>query len=79
MSKPFAKVNRSETTYTVSVSSTPPFSGSITVWHLRDFLAAIDAAGIPDEATLVADHSHDTRHFVGLRVSHLFVVEEAAE
>ena len=73
-----AKTTRSRTAYDVTVSSSPPMSGAMTLWALRDFLAACDAAGIPDTAELTADHEHSTRHFTGVWVRHTFVVDQPA-
>ena len=77
MSEYRAKVTKSDTTYSVYVASTPPFSGGMEVWHLRDFLRAVDASGIPDDAKVSAASSHDTGHFIGVSVRHTFVVEQA--
>ena len=79
MSEFYAKITKSQPAYSVTVQSTPPISGSMTVWNLRDFLRAIDAAEIPDTATLVAEHNYDTKHFTGLRVQYTFKIEAAEE
>jgi hypothetical protein len=73
-----AKITKSETSYSIYVSS-QPLNGTMTVWALRDFVRALDEAGIPDNAELVAQHNHDTRHFNGLSVRHTVVVEPAPE
>ena len=73
-----AKTTRSDTAYDVYVASTPG-NGAMSVWQLRDFLRAIDAAGIPDDAKLSDHHNHATTGFVGLSVRHTFVVEPAPE
>ena len=73
-----AEVNTSATTYTVNVSSQPPMSGSMTVWALRDFVKALDEAGVPGDVTLVASHN-DTRHFTGLRVHYTVEVAPSIE
>lgn len=69
-----AKATRSNAAYSINVSSTPS-DGTMTLWHLRDFLRACDREGIPDTAQLSANHSHSTSAFAGVRVSHTFVME----
>lgn len=62
-----AKVTRSATRSTY-IRSEYPYQGSMTVWALRDFVRALDAEGIPDDATLSAEKHHNTLHFIGLNV-----------
>lgn len=72
-----AKVTRSDTAYSIYIAS-QPLNGAMTVWALRDFVRALDAEGIPDNANVQDHHNHDTKHFNGLSVRHT-VVTEAAE
>jgi murein tripeptide amidase MpaA len=69
------KTSRSGTAYSVTVCSDYPSQGSMTVGALRDFVRALDAAEIPDSATLTAEHNHSTSHFTALRVQHTVVVK----
>jgi hypothetical protein len=62
-----AKVSKSASR-SVYIASPPPVQGSMTVWALRDFLAAVDAEGIPDNATLECQRDHNTFHFTGVSV-----------
>lgn len=73
-----AKITRSETSYSVHVASTHPYTGGMTIWALRDFLRAVDLAAIPDTAELIADRNDSTCAFIGLRVRHTFTVSESA-
>lgn len=72
-----AKITRSETSYSVHVASAVPWTGGMTVEELRDFLRAVDRAGIPDTAQLSPETNHQTRAFVGLWVRHTFTVPES--
>lgn len=69
-----AKITRSDTAYSIYLAS-QPLDGAMTVWALRDFVRALDAEGIPNDAKLEAHHNHDTKHFNGLSVRHTVVVE----
>jgi hypothetical protein len=40
----------------------------ITAYHVRAFVQAMDAAGVPDAAMITDHHAIDTRHFTGLSV-----------
>ena len=62
-----AKVSHSHTR-SVYVASAP--SDRMTLWRLRDFLAACDEQGVPDDAAITAHHSDSTRHFTGVSVRH---------
>jgi hypothetical protein len=73
-----ASVTKSETAYTVNVVSTPA-NGPMTAWQLRDFVRALDKAGIPDNARILDTHNHQTATFMGLRVHHTFTVTPAEE
>jgi hypothetical protein len=70
----WAKTSRSKTAYTVNVSSAP--ADGMTVWHVRDFVRALDAAEIPDGAKVLASSSPE-RGLTGLRVHHDVTVKEA--
>jgi hypothetical protein len=70
-----AKVTKTRQSYTVAVSSTPPSTRGMTVWHLRDFLRAIDAAGVPDTAEIDPEKS-SVGFLTYLRTRHTFVVDE---
>jgi hypothetical protein len=74
-----AKVTRSDTAYSIHIRSEYPVQGSMTVWALRDFVRALDEAGIPDNAPLTAEHNHDTRHLSALWLRHTVTVEPARE
>lgn len=39
----------------------PAANGAMTVWHLRDFVRALDAAGVPDNVKLEG-HRTDAGH-----------------
>jgi hypothetical protein len=73
-----AKVRKSDTAYSVTVSSQRT-NGTMTVWALRDFVRALDEAGIPDDAQLVDEHNSDTRAFSGIRVRHTVIVEPSPD
>lgn len=64
-----ADIKRTPYTSRVSIRSTPVGSGGVTAWHLRDFVATMDKAGVPDKATLTAHHANDTRHFEAISVA----------
>lgn len=58
---------------------TPAVDGGLKVWHLRDFVKALDEAGIPDNAKLTAHHNDSTRHFSGISVHHTEDIEGWAD
>ncbi|MEV7267082.1 hypothetical protein AB0N38_26320 [Micromonospora aurantiaca] len=60
-----AKISKSASR-SVYIASNP--IRGMTVWALRDFVRALDAEGIPDNAKLTCDHDHNTRHLTGLSV-----------
>ena len=64
-----AKVTKSASR-SVYIASEHPVQGSMTAWALRDFVRALDAEGIPDNATLSAERDHNTMHFIGVNVRH---------
>lgn len=70
-----AKTTRSDTAYSIYVRSAPGM-GAMTVWALLDFARALQAAGIPDNAT-ITDHHDDVRNLTALSVRHTVVVERA--
>lgn len=41
-------------------------SGSITAWHVRQFVKALDAAEIPDSAIIQERKAHDTAALIEL-------------
>lgn len=49
------------------VASAP--ADRMSVWHVRDFLAALDEAGVPDGLTVEFSRS-DAGHLTGLSVRH---------
>lgn len=51
---------------TVYVLSEP--SNRLTAWDVRDFVKALDAAGVPDNAQIEDHHDHSTRHLQRLSV-----------
>lgn len=69
-----AKVTRSAG-LSIYISSEPPTRGTMTVWALRDFLRAVDEAGIPDTATLSAERNHNTMAFTAVSVRHSVEVD----
>lgn len=75
----YAKITKSSPSYSVVVQSTPPMSGHMTAWELRDFVKALDAAVIPDDARILHDLNQDTRALAYLRVHHVFAAEQPAE
>lgn len=40
----------------------------LTAYHVRQFVKAMDEAGVPDEAGIEDRHANDTRHLTGLFV-----------
>ncbi len=45
-------------------------SAYMDAWNLREFVRALDEAGIPDQTRIDAHHSNDTRVFTGLSARH---------
>lgn len=70
----WSKTSRSDSTYRIFVAS--PSADRMTVWHLRDFVRALDAAGIPDDVRVVHNSSPE-RGLSGLHVHHDVTVEKA--
>lgn len=67
-----AKITRSAG-LSIYISSEP--QRAMTVWALRDFLRAVDEAGIPDNATLSAERNHNTMAFTAVSVRHSVEVD----
>lgn len=63
-----AKINK-KASKSVYVASDSPYTGSITLWMLRDFLDTCETAGIPQN-TKVKAHRSDVGHFTGVSVSY---------
>ena len=57
---------RKSTTISVRIHSTP--ERPMTASALRDFVAALDAEGIPGDAEIHAEHDGSTEHFTGVWV-----------
>lgn len=68
---PEAKISR--TTTTTVIVATP--LGHVTAWSVRQFVAALDEAGIPDNVRVIATHDMNTYHLERLRVQHVIVVD----
>lgn len=54
---------------------TVPTDGGLKAWHLRDFVKALDAAGIPDDARLECHKDTGTMHFSSVSVRHTEDIE----
>jgi hypothetical protein len=70
----YAKVAR-EASRSTYIRSSLPSNGGMTVWALRDLVAALDEAGIPDRVRIMCEHSTETRHLVALSVRHTETLE----
>jgi len=57
---------------TVSIVSSP----SVTVSSILAFADKLRETGMPGDAPVIADHSHETRHFTGLRAHASEALEE---
>lgn len=63
-----SRVSRSRWQSDLSISSESPLSGSLTVYHLREFVKTLDENKVDDKVTVTAHHANDTRHFIRLSV-----------
>lgn len=57
--------NRGEFVRGTTVSTS---ADRLLAYHVREFVKAMDEAGIPDEAQVSDRHSFETRHLTGLHV-----------
>lgn len=73
MSEIHSKIKRSANR-TVYIH-TPLVNGGLKAWHLRDFVKALDEAGVPDDAKLTAHRDSGTMHFNGISVHHTEDIE----
>ncbi len=50
----------------IYIASTP--TNRMSVWALRDFVRALDDAGVPDDEKVEDHHNYDTKHLSSLSV-----------
>ncbi|MGI5144809.1 hypothetical protein ACQEVC_45580 [Plantactinospora sp. CA-294935] len=67
MTAPMAKVTRSASR-SIYIRSVSPYQGGMSVWALRDFVRALDAEEIPDDAKVECHRDHNTLHLTNLSV-----------